>query len=72
MKSFLQPLCVQDESEMINLCKAGDEQARDILIERNLRLVAHIVKKYTSGEKAHTLKKHCGFLLKKAVNGLIG
>ena len=51
MKSFLQPLCVQDESEMINLCKAGDEQARDILIERNLRLVAHIVKKYTTGEK---------------------
>ena len=51
MKSFLQPLCVQDESEMINLCRAGDEQAREILIERNLRLVAHIVKKYVAGEK---------------------
>ena len=51
MKSFLQPLCVQDESEMINLCRAGDECARNILIERNLRLVAHIVKKYTVGEK---------------------
>lgn len=51
MKSFLQPLCVQDETEMLNLCRAGDRYARDILIERNLRLVAHIVKKYTSGEK---------------------
>ena len=51
MKSFLQPLCVQDETEVINLCRAGDVCARDTLIERNLRLVAHIVKKYTSGEK---------------------
>ncbi len=51
MKSFLQPLCVQDETEMINLCRAGDECARNTLIERNLRLVAHIVKKYTSAEK---------------------
>ncbi len=51
MKSFLQPLCVQDENEVINLCRAGDTDARNTLIERNLRLVAHIVKKYTSGEK---------------------
>ena len=51
MKSFLQPLCVQDETEMINLCRAGDECARNTLIERNLRLVAHIVKKYTVMEK---------------------
>lgn len=51
MKSFLQPLCVQDETEMINLCRAGNECARDTLIERNLRLVAHIVKKYTVMEK---------------------
>jgi len=51
LKSFLQPLCVQDENEVINLCRAGDTDARNTLIERNLRLVAHIVKKYTSGEK---------------------
>ena len=31
MKSFLQPLCVQDETEMINLCRAGDIEARNIL-----------------------------------------
>ena len=36
---------------MINLCRAGNECARDTLIERNLRLVAHIVKKYTVMEK---------------------
>lgn len=51
MKSFLQPLCVQDETEMINLCRMGNECARNTLIERNLRLVAHIVKKYTVTEK---------------------
>ena len=51
MKSFLQPLCVQDENEVINLYRAGDSDARNTLIERNLRLVAHIVKKYSSGEK---------------------
>ena len=51
MKSFLQPLCVQDETEMINLCRMGNECARNTLIERNLRLVAHIVKKYTITEK---------------------
>lgn len=51
LKSFLQPLCVQDETEMINLCRMGNECARNTLIERNLRLVAHIVKKYTITEK---------------------
>lgn len=51
MKSFLQPLCVQDETEMINRCRMGNECARNTLIERNLRLVAHIVKKYTITEK---------------------
>ncbi len=36
---------------MIELCKAGSREARDTLIERNLRLVAHIVKKYATGER---------------------
>lgn len=36
---------------MLLLCKAGDKTARDVLIVRNLRLVAHIVKKYNSQDR---------------------
>lgn len=36
---------------MLLLCKAGDKAARDILIVRNLRLVAHIVKKYNTQDR---------------------
>ena len=51
MKSFPKPLSPTEEANYLQLCKQGDKQARDILIERNLRLVAHIVKKYTSSDK---------------------
>ena len=44
--SFPQPLSQEDEQKYIELCGGGDENARRILIEHNLRLVAHIVKKY--------------------------
>ncbi len=36
---------------MLMKCKAGDKAARDVLIVRNLRLVAHIVKKYNTQER---------------------
>jgi RNA polymerase sporulation-specific sigma factor len=44
--SFPQPLSPEEEYEYIKRYKEGSEEARNILIERNLRLVAHIVKKY--------------------------
>ena len=44
--SFPKPLSAQEERHYLQLAAAGDTQARNILIERNLRLVAHIVKKY--------------------------
>ncbi len=44
--SFPKPLTEEEESRYLALFKAGDEDARNILIEHNLRLVAHIVKKY--------------------------
>lgn len=44
---FPEPLSVEEEKIYIDKLKAGDEQAKNILIERNLRLVAHICKKYT-------------------------
>ena len=44
--SFPKPLTQQEERHYLALAAAGDEEARNILIERNLRLVAHIMKKY--------------------------
>lgn len=43
---FLEPLSEQEENENINLLEKKDKTARNKLIEHNLRLVAHIVKKY--------------------------
>lgn len=44
--SFPKPLTEEEEQRYLTLAKAGDLNARNILIERNLRLVAHIMKKY--------------------------
>lgn len=46
MKTFQKPLTPEEESRYLQEYKQGSLQAKDILIERNLRLVAHIVKKY--------------------------
>ena len=45
-EAFLQPLSAQKEAECIQQLMHGDEKARELLIEHNLRLVAHIAKKY--------------------------
>ena len=44
--SFPKPLTEDEERFYLELAKRGDLDARNILIERNLRLVAHIMKKY--------------------------
>ena len=44
--SFPRPLKAEEERRCLERCAAGDLEARNILIEHNLRLVAHIVKKY--------------------------
>ena len=46
MKTFLKPLTSEEESYYLQEYKQGNLEAKNILIERNLRLVAHIVKKY--------------------------
>lgn len=46
--SFPKPLTEEEEKHYIEAYENGDEEAKKILIERNLRLVAHIAKKYTS------------------------
>lgn len=44
--SFPKPLTQKEEAHYLQLAAEGDLEARNILIERNLRLVAHIMKKY--------------------------
>ena len=44
---FPEPLSSEDEQKYLELLKKGDEEARNILIEKNLRLVAHVCKKYS-------------------------
>lgn len=44
--SFPKPLTEEEERHYLDLSAQGDVEARNILVERNLRLVAHIMKKY--------------------------
>ena len=46
ISSFPKPLSVEEEQECLKRYAQGDMEARNMLIERNLRLVAHIIKKY--------------------------
>ena len=56
MKTFPKPLTTEEEKEYLKRYRKGDQTARNVLIERNLRLVAHIVKKYQSpGEDTEDL-----------------
>ncbi|MGI6584404.1 MAG: RNA polymerase sporulation sigma factor SigK [Gracilibacteraceae bacterium] len=48
VNSFPQPLTAEEEQYYLEEYKKGSEDAKNILIERNLRLVAHIVKKYVN------------------------
>ncbi len=44
--SFPRPLSPEEERKYVDLWLSGDIEARNVLIEHNLRLVAHIIKKY--------------------------
>ena len=56
MKTFLKPLTPEEERYYLQEYKQGSLEAKDILIQRNLRLVAHIVKKYQgAGEELDDL-----------------
>ena len=51
MKTFLKPLNVEEEKYYLKKMREGSLEAKHILIERNLRLVAHISRKYQNGEE---------------------
>ena len=54
--SFPPPLKAKEENELLKKVKNGDTAAKDKLIEHNLRLVAHVVKKYyTAGDETEDL-----------------
>lgn len=50
MKTFPKPLSHGEEKLYLKRCKEGDQTARNMLIEHNMRLVAHVVKKYQCRE----------------------
>ena len=50
MKTFPKPLTASEERECLERFRQGDQKARELLIERNMRLVAHIIKKYSFAE----------------------
>jgi len=49
--SFPMPLSVEEEQKFLNEYAQGQEEAKNVLIERNLRLVAHVAKKYSNHSK---------------------
>lgn len=51
MQTFQKPLTAEEELFYLNQSRQGDLTARNLLVEHNLRLVAHIVKKYNTHER---------------------
>ena len=67
--SFPKPLTAEEEQAYLERCAQGDLDARNVLVERNLRLVAHIIKKYyTQAEEQEDLISIGTIGLIKAVN----
>lgn len=56
MKTFPKPLSHGEEKLYLKRCKEGDQTARNMLIEHNMRLVAHVVKKINV---RNTIQKTC-------------
>ena len=51
METFLSPLSQEEEKECIERLKTGDQAAKEELILHNMRLVAHVAKKYQASEE---------------------
>ncbi len=66
--SFLRPLSKEQEEDAIVKMKAGDEKAKELLINHNMRLVAHVVKKYTGSAETDDLISVGSIGLIKAIN----
>lgn len=65
---FPKPLTIEEEKEYFKKFKEGNKEAKDVLINHNLRLVAHIVKKYSGTCEADDLISVGSIGLIKAIN----
>ena len=68
VSNFPKPLSLEKEKEYFEKFWAGDKKAKEVLISHNLRLVAHIVKKYSSSGEADDLISVGSIGLIKAIN----
>ena len=66
--SFAKPLSKEDEEKYLDLAAKGDKTAKELLIKHNMRLVAHIVKKYTGAAETDDLISVGSIGLIKAIN----
>lgn len=66
--AFPPPLTKEDEQKYLIAARGGDKNAKDILIRHNMRLVAHIVKKYSGYGEADDLISVGSIGLIKAIN----
>ena len=66
--TFPKPLSLEEEKKYLELARAGDESAKEVLIRHNMRLVAHIVKKYTGSAETDDLLSVGSIGLIKAIN----
>ena len=66
--TFPKPLSPEDESKYLALARGGDEQAKAVLIKHNMRLVAHIVKKYNGAAETDDMISVGSIGLIKAIN----
>lgn len=66
--TFPKPLSAEDEDKYLQLARAGDEKAKEILINHNMRLVAHVVKKYSGAAETDDLLSVGSIGLIKAIN----
>ena len=51
METFKEPLTREEEEYWVERASSGSKEAKDVLVEHNLRLVAHIVKKYNQNDR---------------------
>lgn len=66
--TFPKPLSAQEEKKYLSLARAGDKEAKEILIKHNMRLVAHVVKKYSGAAETDDLISVGSIGLIKAIN----
>jgi RNA polymerase sporulation-specific sigma factor len=66
--TFPKPLSSEDEKKYLALAREGDENAKEILIKHNMRLVAHVVKKYAGSAELDDLMSVGSIGLIKAIN----